>query len=75
VRVGFAPRLAILRVGQLLVDGGVREGVQIIPSAWIDDITLNGSQDAWLAGGFTPLFPGGRCTTGTNGTSMSTTHR
>jgi CubicO group peptidase (beta-lactamase class C family) len=48
----------LARVGQLLVDDGVCGGMQIIPSTWIDDITLNGSQDAWAAGVFAPFFPG-----------------
>jgi CubicO group peptidase (beta-lactamase class C family) len=48
----------LARVGQLLVDGGVCGGRQIIPSAWIDDITLNGSEDAWETGTFAPFFPG-----------------
>jgi hypothetical protein len=45
-------------VGQLLVDDGVCGGTQIFPSTWIDDITLNGSQDAWTAGVLAPIFPG-----------------
>src|SRR5262249_31609694 len=48
----------LARVGHLLVDNGMCDGKQIIPPAWIDDIMLNGSQDAWLAGVFAPLFPG-----------------
>jgi CubicO group peptidase (beta-lactamase class C family) len=50
----------LARVGQLLVDDGVCGGTQIIPSAWIDDITLNGSEEAWAAGVFAPFFPGRR---------------
>jgi hypothetical protein len=50
----------LARVGQLLVDDGARAGTQIIPSAWIDDITRNGSEEAWLAGVFAPFFPGPR---------------
>jgi CubicO group peptidase (beta-lactamase class C family) len=48
----------LARVGQLLVDHGVCGGTQVIPSGWIDDITLNGSEDAWGAGVFAPFFPG-----------------
>ena len=33
---------------------------EIVPSAWIDDITLNGSQDAWAAGVFASFFSGRR---------------
>jgi CubicO group peptidase (beta-lactamase class C family) len=47
----------LARVGHLLVDHGVCGGTQIIPSAWIDDITLNGSEEAWAAGVFAPFFP------------------
>ena len=50
----------LARVGQLLVDDGVCGSTQIIPTAWIDDITLNGSQEAWAAGVFAPFFPGRR---------------
>ena len=35
-------------------------GGAIIPSAWIDDITHNGSEEAWAAGVFAPFFPGRR---------------
>jgi len=38
------------RIGQLLVDGGRRGGISIIPAAWIDDITANGDRDAWRTG-------------------------
>jgi CubicO group peptidase (beta-lactamase class C family) len=50
----------LARVGQLLVDDGVCGGTQIIPSAWIDDTTLNGSKEAWAAGVFASFFPGRR---------------
>jgi CubicO group peptidase (beta-lactamase class C family) len=50
----------LARVGQLLVDNRVCGSTQIIPAAWIDDITLNGSQEAWAAGVFAPFFPGRR---------------
>jgi CubicO group peptidase (beta-lactamase class C family) len=50
----------LARVGQLLVDDGVRGGTQVIPSGWIDDIIVNGSDEAWSAGVFAPFFPGRR---------------
>ncbi|HJU17162.1 MAG TPA: serine hydrolase [Stellaceae bacterium] len=50
----------LARVGQLLVDDGVCGDAHIIPSAWIDDITLNGSEEAWTSGVFAPFFPGRR---------------
>jgi CubicO group peptidase (beta-lactamase class C family) len=48
----------LARVGQLIVEGGSRAGREIIPAAWIDDITENGDQDAWAAGSFVEYFPG-----------------
>jgi CubicO group peptidase (beta-lactamase class C family) len=50
----------LARVGQLVADGGALGRTQIIPSAWIDDITTNGSEDAWDKGVFAPFFPGRR---------------
>jgi hypothetical protein len=51
-----APDLA--RVGQLIVDGGRRNGAQVIPAQWIDDIVRNGDRAAWDAGSFVEYFPG-----------------
>ena len=48
----------LARVGQLVVEGGSRAGSDIIPAAWIDDITENGDQHAWTAGSFVEYFPG-----------------
>jgi CubicO group peptidase (beta-lactamase class C family) len=48
----------LARVGQLIIENGSRAGSEIIPSAWIDDITENGDQDAWAAGSFIEYFPG-----------------
>jgi CubicO group peptidase (beta-lactamase class C family) len=48
----------LARVGQLIIEDGSRAGSEIIPSAWIDDITENGDQDAWAAGSFIEYFPG-----------------
>src|SRR4051812_29305176 len=47
----------LARIGQLLVDHGVCGDTQVIPSGWIDDITANGSEEAWTAGVFAPFFP------------------
>jgi len=47
----------LARVGQLLIEDGSRAGSEIIPSAWIDDITENGDPDAWAAGSFVEYFP------------------
>jgi CubicO group peptidase (beta-lactamase class C family) len=47
----------LARLGQLVIEGGSRAGSEIIPAAWIDDITQNGDQDAWAAGSFVEYFP------------------
>jgi CubicO group peptidase (beta-lactamase class C family) len=48
----------LARVGQLIVEGGSREGREIIPAAWIDDIVAQGDPDAWAAGDLVQYFPG-----------------
>ena len=48
----------LARLGQLIAQGGAREGRQIIPEAWIADITGNGDAAAWDRGDFAHLFPG-----------------
>lgn len=48
----------LARVGQLLVQRGVREGRAVVPAAWIDDIERNGEASAWEAGSFGPFYPG-----------------
>ena len=48
----------LARLGQLIAQGGAREGRQIIPEAWIADITGNGDAGAWDRGDFAHLFPG-----------------
>jgi hypothetical protein len=49
--------LDLARVGQLIVDGGARDGRQIIPSEWISDIMSNGDPAAWAAGTLAQYFP------------------
>ncbi|QUS42442.1 class C beta-lactamase-related serine hydrolase [Tardiphaga alba] len=46
----------LARVGQLMLQGGQRNGASIIPSAWIDDILANGDPAAWSAGDLAPYF-------------------
>ncbi len=46
----------LARVGQLLVEGGRRDGREVIPAAWIEDIAGAGDAQAWLAGDFTEIF-------------------
>jgi hypothetical protein len=48
----------LARVGQVLVDGGRRDGTQIVPQGWIDDLSAAGDSEAWQAGDFTKYFPG-----------------
>jgi CubicO group peptidase (beta-lactamase class C family) len=48
----------LARVGQMIVENGARDGRQIVPAAWIDDITRNGDRDAWAAGNLARYYPG-----------------
>lgn len=48
----------LARVGQLMVEGGVRGVRQVVPESWIDDIEQNGDPAAWAAGSFTVYYPG-----------------
>ncbi|MBM08500.1 MAG: serine hydrolase [Magnetovibrio sp.] len=50
----------LARVGQLIVQEGNRNGVQIIPNSWLEDIEFNGSTQAWNKGSFVEYFPGYR---------------
>ncbi|WP_398476515.1 serine hydrolase domain-containing protein [Tardiphaga sp.] len=50
--------LDLARVGQLILQGGERNGTSIIPPAWIDDILANGDPAAWTAGDLAPYFGG-----------------
>lgn len=46
----------LARVGQVLAQGGGRGSAQILPEAWIDDITENGDPEAWKAGDLAASF-------------------
>jgi len=48
----------LARVGQLMAQGGKRDGVQIIPEQWLDDVVAHGSSEAWNSGDFAAYFPG-----------------
>lgn len=48
----------LARVGMMMANGGVREGKQVIPRAWIDDIWENGDVEAWKTGDFFDKFGG-----------------
>src|SRR5262249_5953469 len=44
--------------GQLMVQGGKRDGVRIIPEEWLEDLVARGSPEAWNSGDFVQLFAG-----------------
>ena len=48
----------LARVGQLMLQDGAREGVQVLPRSWVDDIWSGGDRAAWDAGDFAMDFPG-----------------
>jgi CubicO group peptidase (beta-lactamase class C family) len=47
----------LARIGQLIVQGGKRDGASVIPGAWIDDVMNHGSPEAWNDGDFVRYFP------------------
>ena len=48
----------LARVGQLVLTGGWRDGRQVVPRAWLDDIAENGDRSAWKQGEFAAAFGG-----------------
>ena len=48
----------LARVGQLLLQGGSRDGRRIITTNWIDDLISGGDPSAWNEGDFVELFRG-----------------
>jgi CubicO group peptidase (beta-lactamase class C family) len=50
----------LARFGEMMRNRGAFRGRPIVPGAWIDDIRMAGSQEAWLAGDLVNLFPAGR---------------
>jgi CubicO group peptidase (beta-lactamase class C family) len=46
----------LARIGQLLVDSGRRDKVQIVPESWIDDLAAGGDAEAWNVGDFVDHF-------------------
>ncbi|RED37819.1 hypothetical protein BJ123_106143 [Rhodopseudomonas thermotolerans] len=45
------------RIGQMVLDDGLRDGRSIVPSSWIDDLWRGGDRDAWRQGEWQRLFP------------------
>ncbi len=48
----------LARIGQLVLQEGARDEVQVIPKSWVADIWTGGSTAAWSAGDFADRFPG-----------------
>ena len=46
----------LARIGQLMLTRGRRDGRQIIPRSWLDDIARNGDRNAWKQGEFAAAF-------------------
>ncbi|MBO9451032.1 serine hydrolase [Tropicibacter sp. R16_0] len=46
----------LARVGALMCQGGARDGKQVIPKAWLDDIVDKGDRQAWVQGDFHERF-------------------
>lgn len=38
------------RLGQLILDRGAANGVQVVPEDWVDQVALGGDQEAWRTG-------------------------
>src|SRR5262249_45043707 len=51
-----APGMDLPRVGQLVVQDGKRDAIQVIPKEWLDDVIARGSAEAWNSGDFVHLF-------------------
>ena len=45
--------------GEMIRNGGIASGRQVVPQAWITDIRTNGDQEAWRKGDMLALLPGG----------------
>ncbi|MDE0969839.1 MAG: serine hydrolase [Octadecabacter sp.] len=42
----------LARVGMMMANGGQRDGVQVVPVSWLEDIVNNGDPQAWIDGDF-----------------------
>lgn len=51
----------LARMGQLVMDGGRgSDGRQVVPAAWVADLSSGGSRQAWIDGNFADMFANGR---------------
>ncbi|MGA0601086.1 serine hydrolase domain-containing protein [Caulobacter sp. KR2-114] len=46
------------RLGLLVLEDGVRDGRQILPAAWLEDMRQGGDREAWRTGQWAPAFEG-----------------
>ena len=42
----------LARVGMMMANSGQRDGVQVVPVSWLEDIVNNGDPQAWIDGDF-----------------------
>ena len=47
------------RLGQTMLQAGMAEGRSVLPAWWVQDTTSGGDPQAWEAGNFVHLLPGG----------------
>jgi len=47
----------LARLGQLVLDGGAREGREVIAPSWLADMRQGGDAQAWKTGEWGPVFP------------------
>ncbi len=50
----------LARIGEMMRQGGVANGRRIVPEAWVEDTSANGSTEAWQAGPAVEWLPTGR---------------
>ena len=50
----------LMRIGQLVASGGkAADGAQLVPEAWIDDLSGGATRQAWIDGEFPDMLPVG----------------
>ncbi|MBZ9732874.1 MULTISPECIES: serine hydrolase domain-containing protein [unclassified Mesorhizobium] len=50
----------LVRIGEMMRQGGIANGRRIVPEAWVRDTVAGGSHEAWQRGTMAFLFPKGR---------------